>query len=123
MWVDRTTAGEQDLPFAYDTLIVAAGSRYSYFGHDEWRQFALEVKSLESAVAVRRRIFTAFEAAEIEQDPGRREAWLTWLANDAAGVEVKRRTSLMTTRTFRWRLRMARRGAAISSGARAPVAA
>jgi NADH dehydrogenase len=43
---------------------VAAGSRYSYFGHDEWRNLALEVKTLEKAIAVRRRILSAFEAAE-----------------------------------------------------------
>src|SRR5438270_8267950 len=45
----------------YDTLIVAGGSHYSYFGHDEWREFAAEVKSLESALAVRSRILSAFE--------------------------------------------------------------
>src|SRR5436190_9894215 len=43
--------GEVPAPatLAYDTLIVAGGSRYSYFGHDEWREHAAEVKSLESA--------------------------------------------------------------------------
>ena len=40
----------------YDTLIVAGGSHYSYFGHDEWREYAAEVKSLESALTVRGRI-------------------------------------------------------------------
>src|SRR5437870_1535928 len=48
----------------YDTLIVAGGSRYSYFGHDGWSEFAAEVKSLESALMVRGRILSAFEAAE-----------------------------------------------------------
>ena len=52
------------LAIAYDTLIVAGGSRYSYFGHDEWQAVAPEVKSLESALAVRGRILSAFEAAE-----------------------------------------------------------
>ena len=47
----------------YDTLIVAGGSHYSYFGHEEWRLHADEVKSLESAIAVRSRLLTAFEAA------------------------------------------------------------
>ena len=55
----------------YDTLIVAGGSRYSYFGHDEWREYAAEVKSLESALVVRSRILSAFEAAEVEPDPER----------------------------------------------------
>src|ERR671920_748588 len=53
----------------YDTLIVAGGSHYSYFGHDEWSTHAAEVKSLESALTVRSRILTAFEAAELERDP------------------------------------------------------
>src|SRR3981081_3898567 len=65
-----------DLPappsIAYDTLIVAGGSRYSYFGHDEWSEFAAEVKSLESALTVRGRILSAFEAAEMEPDADRR---------------------------------------------------
>src|SRR5919204_247498 len=63
----------------YDTLIVAGGSRYSYFGHDEWRRVAPEVKSLESALAVRGRILRAFEAAELESDPERRAALLTFV--------------------------------------------
>ena len=88
--LDSLANGDNRLVIAYETLIVAGGSRYSYFGHDEWRQFALEIKSLESAVAVRRRIFTAFEAAEIEQDPKRREAWLTFVVvgGGPTGVEM-----------------------------------
>ena len=46
--VDRRAEGEPDVAFAYDTLIVAGGSRYSYFGHDEWRPYAHEIKSLEA---------------------------------------------------------------------------
>ena len=63
----------------YDTLIVSGGSRYSYFGHDEWSEFAAEVKSLESALMVRSRILSAFEAAETEFDAERRAAWLTFV--------------------------------------------
>ena len=55
--------GEGAVP--YDTLVVAAGSGYSYFGHDEWRPLALEVKTLESALRVRGRILAAFEGAEL----------------------------------------------------------
>jgi NADH dehydrogenase len=75
---------------AYDTLIVAGGSRYSYFGHDEWREHAAEVKSLESALVVRSRILNAFEAAEEEPDAGRRAAWLTFVVVGAGptGVEM-----------------------------------
>src|SRR6266700_6913972 len=63
----------------YDTLIVAGGSKYSYFGHDSWREHAAEVKSLESALVVRSRLLSAFEAAEAETDPERRAAWLTFV--------------------------------------------
>jgi len=88
--IDALPNGDQGVAIAYDTLIVAGGSRYSYFGHDEWQRFALEVKSLESALAVRRRIFTAFEAAEVEPDPRRREAWLTFVVvgGGPTGVEM-----------------------------------
>ena len=81
---------DERLVVEYDTLIIACGSRYSYFGHDAWRPFALEIKSLESALRVRRRIFSAFEAAEIEQDPKRREAWLTFVVvgGGPTGVEM-----------------------------------
>jgi NADH dehydrogenase len=84
--VDDT--GPQRVP--YDTLIVAGGSAYSYFGHDEWRDVAPEVKSLESALDVRRRILEAFEAAELEEDPARRAAWLTFVVVGAGptGVEM-----------------------------------
>jgi NADH dehydrogenase len=74
----------------YDTLVVAGGSAYSYFGHEEWKHFAPEVKSLESALYVRRRILSAFEAAEMEPDAERREAWLTFVVVGAGptGVEM-----------------------------------
>jgi NADH:ubiquinone reductase (H+-translocating) len=75
---------------AYDTLIVAGGSRYSYFGHDDWGAVAHEVKSLESALTVRSGILSAFEAAELEPDPERRRAWLTFVVVGAGptGVEM-----------------------------------
>jgi len=74
----------------YDTLIVAGGSRYSYFGHDEWREHAAEVKSLESALVVRSRLLGAFEAAEAEPDADARAAWLTFVVVGAGptGVEM-----------------------------------
>src|SRR5215217_117964 len=55
---------------SYDYLIVAAGARHSYFGHDEWEQSAPGLKTLEDAVEIRRRVLLAFELAE-------REAYLT----------------------------------------------
>jgi NADH dehydrogenase len=74
----------------YDTVIVAGGSNYSYFGHDDWREYAGEVKSLESALVVRSRLLSAFEAAEVEQDPDRRAAWLTFVVvgGGPTGVEM-----------------------------------
>src|SRR6202012_2331661 len=74
----------------YDSLIVAGGSRYSYFGHDDWHRFAPELKSLEGALDIRSRILTALEAAEWESDAERRRAWLTFVVVGAGptGVEM-----------------------------------
>jgi NADH:quinone reductase (non-electrogenic) len=74
----------------YDTLIVSGGSEYSYFGHEEWREPAAELKSLEGALTLRNRILGAFEAAELEPDPQRRAPWLTFAVVGAGptGVEM-----------------------------------
>ncbi len=82
------TPAPESIP--YDSLIVAGGSSYSYFGHDDWTNFAAEVKSLESALVVRSRLLSAFEAAEQEPDPGRETAWLTFVVVGAGptGVEM-----------------------------------
>ena len=78
------------LSVPYDTLIVAAGSTYSYFGHDEWADFAPDVKSLESAVSVRSRILNAFEMAELAEHDSTRSAALTFVVvgGGPTGVEV-----------------------------------
>jgi NADH dehydrogenase len=75
---------------SYDTLIVAGGSSYSFFGHEDWRRFALEVKSLENAILARGRILRAFEAAETELDAERRRGWLTFVVvgGGPTGVEI-----------------------------------
>ena len=67
--VDSTPNGGGKTSLDYDTLIVAGGSRYSYFGHDEWQEYAPELKSLAGALEIRRRILGAFEAAEVASDP------------------------------------------------------
>jgi NADH:ubiquinone reductase (H+-translocating) len=74
----------------YDTLIVAAGSSYAYYGHESWREFAAEVKSLESALDVRSQILTAFERGEVETDPEARAAELTFVVvgGGPTGVEM-----------------------------------
>ncbi|HMI68773.1 MAG TPA: NAD(P)/FAD-dependent oxidoreductase, partial [Solirubrobacteraceae bacterium] len=90
-------------PVPYDTLIVAGGSHYSYFGHDEWSAHAAEVKSLESAVTVRSRILAAFEAAELERDPDRRDEWLTFAVVGAGptGVEMAGQIAELARDTLR----------------------
>jgi NADH:ubiquinone reductase (H+-translocating) len=75
---------------SYDSLIVATGSSHHYFGKDEWSAIAPGMKTIEDALEVRRRIFLAFEAAETESDPARREALLTFFVVGAGptGVEL-----------------------------------
>src|ERR1700747_949883 len=64
--------------YTYDYLILAAGARHSYFGHEEWERFAPGLKSLEDAVELRRRVLGAFEAAEIADSEEERRAALTF---------------------------------------------
>lgn len=82
----RLTDGE----IAYDYLIVATGATHSYFGHPEWEPFAPGLKSIDDALEIRRRVLTAFEAADRESDPKRREAWLTFVVVGAGptGAEL-----------------------------------
>jgi NADH dehydrogenase len=74
----------------YDTLILATGARHHYFGRGEWESRAPGLKTVEDAIEIRRRIFSAFEAAEIEADARRQEAWLTFVIVGAGptGVEL-----------------------------------
>jgi NADH:ubiquinone reductase (H+-translocating) len=87
----------------YDTLIVAGGSHYSYFGHEEWQMYAAEVKSLESAVAVRSRLLAAFESAEAEPNAEARDAWLTFVVVGAGptGVEMAGQVAELARDTLR----------------------
>ncbi len=88
--LERLPNGEAARTLRYDTLVVAGGSRYSYFGNDAWQADAPELKSLEGALDIRNRILRAFEAAELEEDPDRRRAWLTFVVVGAGptGVEM-----------------------------------
>ena len=101
--LDRLPNGQAATPLAYDTLVVAGGSRYSYFGHDEWRTDAPELKSLDGALDIRSRILTAFEAAEVEQDPERRRSWLTFVVVGAGptGVEMAGQIAELARDTLR----------------------
>jgi NADH dehydrogenase len=75
---------------SYDILIVAAGSKSNYFGHDEWNEAAPGLKSLADAEEIRRRVLLAFEFAETATDPERRRACLTFVVvgGGASGVEL-----------------------------------
>jgi NADH dehydrogenase len=75
---------------SYDSLIVAAGSAQSYFGHSEFAAHAPGLKTIDDALEVRGRIFGAFELAELEEDAARRAAYLTFVVIGAGptGVEM-----------------------------------
>ena len=82
--------GEPVDDLAYDSLIVAAGAAHSYFGNDERAPYAPGLKTVEDALEIRRRILTAFEAAELETCAERRQAWLTFAVIGAGptGLEL-----------------------------------
>jgi NADH:ubiquinone reductase (H+-translocating) len=101
--VEPGAGDSRQMKLGYDTLIAAGGSRYSYFGHDEWEEVAPEVKSLESALAMRGRLLSAFEAAEIEADEERRRALLTFVVVGAGptGVEMAGQIAELSRDTLR----------------------
>lgn len=76
--------------FPYDSLMVAAGSKTSYYGHDSWQEWAPGLKGIEEATNVRHKILYAFEAAERILDPAERRAWLTFVivGGGPTGVEL-----------------------------------
>ncbi|MFN2476853.1 MAG: NAD(P)/FAD-dependent oxidoreductase [Chthoniobacterales bacterium] len=82
----RTT----DQEISYDHLILATGSRHSYFGHDEWEKLAPGLKSLEDAVEIRRRLLMAFEYADKLTDEAERRAAMTFaiIGGGPTGVEM-----------------------------------
>jgi len=97
------SGGGEELRVGYDNLVVAGGSAYSYFGHEEWRQVAPEVKSLESALELRARLLGAFEEAELQRDPERRRALLTFVVVGAGptGVEMAGQIAELARDTLR----------------------
>ncbi len=74
----------------YDFLVLATGATHSYFAHPEWERFAPGLKTIEDALEIRRRVLTAFEAAERETDPETQQAFLTFVIIGAGptGVEL-----------------------------------
>jgi NADH dehydrogenase len=76
--------------FEYDSLLVATGSKTSYYGNENWRGYAPSLKTIEEATAIRHKILWAFEAAERAEDPEQRRAWLRFVivGAGATGVEL-----------------------------------
>jgi membrane-associated phospholipid phosphatase len=83
----------------FDYLVLAAGATHAYFGHDDWAPLAPGLKSLEDATVLRRRILLAFEEAEKESDPARRDAWL----RATGGVAVAYAANTALRQVFRRR--------------------
>jgi len=83
-------ADRQRVPITYDYLILATGASHSYFGHNEFAEYAPGLKSLADAEAARNRILQAFELAEAEEDPSRHRDLLTFVLVGAGptGVEM-----------------------------------
>jgi len=83
-------ADRQNVPIAYDHLILATGASHSYFGHNEFAEYAPGLKSLADAEAARNKILQAFEVAEAEEDPARHQDLLTFVLVGAGptGVEM-----------------------------------
>src|SRR5215467_15952997 len=102
----RPTGGqatdEQQIEFGYDYLILAAGMRQGYFGHDEYAAFAPGMKTVEDALRIRRRVFGAFEQAESATDPAERRRWLTFALVGAGptGVELAGQIRELATKTL-----------------------
>jgi NADH:ubiquinone reductase (H+-translocating) len=96
----RPLGGQME--FDYDYLILAAGVRQSYFGHDEYAAFAPGMKTVEDAMRIRRRVFGAFEMAESASDPAERQRWLTFVLVGAGptGVELAGQVREVATKTL-----------------------
>jgi NADH dehydrogenase len=87
----------------YDSLIIATGSQTSYFGHNDWPEWAPGLKSIEEAVTIRHKILYAFEVAERLSDPAQRRAWLTFVIVGAGptGVELSGAIAEIARQTLR----------------------
>ncbi len=88
---------------SYDSLIMATGVSHHYFGNDQWQEIAPGLKTVEDAIQMRRRIFSAFEAAEKETDPEKRRALLTFVivGGGPTGVELAGAIAELANHTLR----------------------
>ncbi|MDC8013687.1 NAD(P)/FAD-dependent oxidoreductase [Tahibacter soli] len=93
----------------YDWLVLATGARHAYFGRDEWAEHAPGLKTLDDALAIRRRILAAFERAEAENDAAARRAWLTFvvIGGGPTGVELAGTLAEIARHTLRREFRNA----------------
>jgi NADH dehydrogenase len=93
---------KKQIQVAYDYLVLATGATHSYFGHDEFAHFAPGLKSLADAESLRNHILMAFENAEIEEDPERRKALMTFIMVGAGptGVEMASAIAVMVRTTL-----------------------
>ena len=100
--VVATRPNGESLELDYDDLIVAAGVEQSYFGHDEFAEFAPGMKTIDDALAIRGRIFGAFEMAESATDETERRIWLTFALVGAGptGVELAGQIRELATKTL-----------------------
>jgi NADH:ubiquinone reductase (H+-translocating) len=98
-----SNADREGVPIEYDYLILATGAAHSYFGHDEFEEFAPGLKSLADAVAARNKAIQAFETAEAEEDPSRHRDLLTFVLVGAGptGVELAAAIATLIRRTVR----------------------
>ncbi len=103
--VSLAPTGETRTP--YDSLVVAAGSGQSYFGNDQFAEFAPGMKSIDDALELRGRIFGAFEMAELATDPAEIDRWLTFVVVGAGptGVEMAGQISELARRALRGNFR------------------
>ncbi len=102
--------GGDRVEFGYDHLIVAAGVRQSYFGHDEFARWAPGMNTISDALAIRHRVYGAFEMADTATDPEERRRWLTFALVGAGptGVELAGQIREVATKTLRAEFRSIR---------------
>ncbi|WP_264079651.1 FAD-dependent oxidoreductase, partial [Mycolicibacter algericus] len=107
----------------YDYLVIAAGMRQSYFGHEEYAAWAPGMKTLDDALSIRRRLFGAFEIAETLPPGPERDSWLTFAVTGAGptGVELAGQIRELATRALA-NVRNGTAGSPSPSPARAPPA-
>ena len=101
--VFASDADRQDVPITYDYLILATGATHSYFGHNEFEQYAPGLKTLADAVAIRNKVLKAFELAEAEEDPTRHRDLLTFILVGAGptGVEMAAAIAVLVRSTLK----------------------